>query len=63
MTVPAFGLNDAVKQALRPPHSGEMPLDEFLMDYFVDCLVGDTELHYDTVQRELQWRDQGGQLV
>lgn len=59
----AFGLEDAVKQALRRPHSEELPLDEFLMDTFIECLIGDTELHYDPGRRELRWKDQNGQVV
>jgi hypothetical protein len=59
----AFGLEDAVKQALHRPHSEELPLDKFLMDSFVACLIGDTELHYDPVRRELRWQDQNGEVV
>jgi hypothetical protein len=59
----AFGPEEAVKQALHFPNVDEIALDEFLVDRFVKCLVGDTELRYDGVRRELRWMDREGTVV
>jgi hypothetical protein len=59
----AIDLDDAFKQALRLPHPEEMPLDAFLVDVFIACLVGDSELHYEPADRVLSWRDQAGNMV
>lgn len=59
----AFDLEDGFKQALHLPHSAEMTLDTFLMDVFVACLVGDSDLHYEPSDRVLRWRDQDGKIV
>ena len=52
-----------MKQALRLPYPEEMPLEVFLMDGFVACRVGDSELHYEPSDRVLRWRDREGQVV
>ena len=59
----AFGLEGAVKQALHMPDGDEISLDAFLVDRFVRCLVGDTELHYDAIRRELRWVDLDANVV
>lgn len=62
-TYTAVNLDDALKQALKLPHSQEMQLDTFLMEVFVACLLGDTELSYEPSDRVLRWRDQAGNIV
>jgi hypothetical protein len=58
-----FGLQDAVRQVLARSREGEMPLANFLMERFVACLVGDTELRYDPESRELTWLASENRLV
>lgn len=39
------------------------PLERFLDEYFIACLIGDTELKYDARSRKLFWRSMNGQKV
>jgi hypothetical protein len=59
----ALDLENGLKQALRLPHPDETPLDDFLLDVFIACLLGDSELRYEPSDRILQWRDQNGEIV
>jgi hypothetical protein len=59
----AFDLDNAMKLALRLPRAAETPLDEFLVDSFIGCAIGDSELHYEPAERILRWRDTNQRVV
>lgn len=59
----ALDLENGLKQALRLPHPDEAPLEDFLLNVFIACLLGDSELCYEPSHRILQWRDQNGEIV
>jgi hypothetical protein len=56
----AVPLENAMKEALGPPHPDETPLDTFFIDVFVACLLVDSDLYYEPADRVLRWRDQQG---
>ena len=56
----AFTLDDVLEHRGRLPAASGTSLGEFLADEFLECLVGDDELRYDAVRRELTWRASNG---
>ena len=59
----AIGWSEAFKQALGIRRPNEIPLDEFISNSFIGCIVGDSELYYDRDRRILRWRDIKGDIV
>jgi hypothetical protein len=45
------------------PAASNIPLDAFIMEWFVACLVGDSDLYYHGEDRILAWRDLNGEPV
>lgn len=42
---------------------GIIPLDKFIGENFLDCIVGDVDLRYDALSRKLVWRSNSGKIV
>ncbi len=59
----AMAFDSAFNLANGLPGTSNVPLDAFIMDWFVACLVGDSELYYSWEERILQWRDLKGERI
>jgi len=59
----AMDFDAAYSAAIGAPGGASIPLDAFIMDWFVACLVGDSELSYSGEERLLTWRDLKGERV
>jgi hypothetical protein len=62
-TYTALDFDDTFKMALGLDGVRSIPLDVFMMDWFVACLVGDSELYYDAGDRVLEWKDINGEFI
>jgi hypothetical protein len=58
-----WDMNDAFNLAMGFGEPKDVPLDVFITEWFIACLVGDSELHYDVDKRSLRWRDTNGERV
>ncbi len=60
----AILIDDAIKSKGKYSENvGTVPLERFLDENFVACLIGDTDLKYDAISRKLFWRSMNGQVV
>lgn len=60
----AFSIDDLIRShGKRPSNKSAIPLARYLSNYFVECLVGDSDLSYDARSRRLQWRTIDGEVV
>ena len=62
--VAAVGLDDVI--AARGKSLGQAarrPFDEFIVDQFIGCKIGDRDLLYDSRRKRLYWRNVGKELV
>jgi len=60
----AILIDDAIKSKGKYSEKmGNVPLERFLDENFIACLVGDTDLKYDARARKLFWRSMNGQRV
>jgi len=58
----AVDLADAIRRGGSKPGDA-ISLDEYLGHWFLDCLVGDTDLSYDARARLLRWKTLSGEIV
>lgn len=62
--IEAFSIDDVLRsRGVRSSVKNVVPLATALTDYFLQCRVGNTDLAYDAVARQLRWRALSGVTV
>jgi hypothetical protein len=59
----ALDFDNALNTAMGINAAQIIPLDAFIMDWFIACLVGDSDLEYVPEERALRWKDMTGERV
>lgn len=59
----AVSLDDVVKDGQITPNSKRIHIDEFLIDHFLACHIGDADLEYFAEKKRLSWVSQNGDQV